>query len=120
MVTCLEFLTLGSAVFDGILIGCGHVMVISTLGFGVFGIFLGFSALDSTVFDGILIGCGVMVVSTLGFGVFGMFLEFFALDSAVVDGILIGCGVMVSVCSWFPPSWVVGTFLQLLPVLQGV
>jgi hypothetical protein len=36
--------------------------VVSTLGFGVFGIFLEFSTLDSAVFDGYLIGCGVMVL----------------------------------------------------------
>ena len=71
---------------------------------------LEFSTLGSTVFDRILIGCGVMVVSTLGFRVFEIFLEFSARDSAVCD-VSLGCGVMVSVCPWFPPSGVVGTFV---------
>jgi hypothetical protein len=56
----LEFSTLGSAVFDGILIGCG-VMVVSILGFGVFEFFLEFSAHGSAVCDGVLLGCHVMV-----------------------------------------------------------
>ncbi len=57
----LKFSTLGSAVFDGILIGCG-VMVVSTLGFGVFEIFLEFSDHGSAVCNGVLLGCGVMVL----------------------------------------------------------
>ena len=52
----LKFSTPGFAVFDGILIGCG-VMVVSTLGFGVFEIFLEFSAHGSTVCDGVLLWC---------------------------------------------------------------
>jgi hypothetical protein len=48
-------------VFDGILIGCS-VMVVSTLGFGVFEIFLEFSTRGSAVCDGVLLGCGVMVL----------------------------------------------------------
>ncbi len=62
------------------------------------------------MFDGISIGCGVMVVSTLGFRVFEIFLEFSARDSAVCN-VSLGCGVMVSVCPWFSPSGVVGTFV---------
>jgi hypothetical protein len=89
-------------------------MVVSTFCFRVFEIFLEFSALVSTVFDGFLLGCGVMVVSTLGFWVFEIFLEFSALVSTVCDGFLLGCGVMVSVCSWFPPSGLVGTFVTIV------
>ncbi len=62
--SALGFSTLGSAVFDGVSIGC-VVMVVSTLGFGVFEIFLEFSALGSALCDGVLLGCGVMVVSIL-------------------------------------------------------
>jgi hypothetical protein len=71
---------------------------------------LKFSTLGPTVFDGVSIGCSVMVVSTLGFGVFEIFLEFSALGSAVCDGVSLGCGVMLSVCPWFPPLGVVGTY----------
>ncbi len=66
------------------------------------------------LFDGVLIGCTVMVVSILGFGVFGFFLEFSAVVSAVCDGVSLGCGVMVSVCPWFLPSGVVGTFAPIV------
>ncbi len=83
----LKFSTLGSAVFDGILIGCG-VMVVSTLGFRVFEIFLEVSARDSTVCD-VLLGCGVMVLMCPWFpllGVVGTFVPFvtsFFMESAM-------------------------------------
>ncbi len=48
--------------FDGVLIGCG-VMVVATLGFGVLLVTsLEFSTLVSTVCDCVLLGCGVMVL----------------------------------------------------------
>jgi hypothetical protein len=61
----LEFSTLGSTVFDGILVNCS-VMVVSTLGFGVFEIFLEFSACGSAVGFAWLWcdGVGVSMVST--------------------------------------------------------
>ncbi len=101
--------------FDGVLIGCG-VMVVSTLDFGVLLVtWLEFSTLGSTVFDSVLIDCSVMVVSTLGFGVFLVIrLEFSALGSTVCDGVLLGCSMMVLVCPWFPPLGVVGTFAPIV------
>ncbi len=55
-----------------------------------------------------------MVVSPLGFRVFKIFLEFSALVSAVCNVFLLGCGVMVSVCPWFPPLGVVGTYVSIV------
>jgi hypothetical protein len=68
----------GSAVFNGISIGCG-VMVVSTLGFGVFEIFLEFSAHGSAVCNDVLLGCSVMVLVCPWFpplGVVGTFVPF--------------------------------------------
>jgi hypothetical protein len=88
----LKFFTLGSAVFDGVLIGCG-VMVVSTLGFRVFEIFLEFSARDSAVCN-VLLGCGVMVLVCPWFpplGVVGTFVPF-------VTSFFMGSAM--SFCNW--------------------
>jgi hypothetical protein len=70
-----KFSTLGSAVFDGILIGCS-AMVVSTIGFGVFEFFLEFFACGSAVCN-VSLGCIVMVLVCPWFppsGVVGTFI----------------------------------------------
>ncbi len=83
--------------FDGVLIGCG-VMVVSTLGFGVFGFFLEFSAVVSTVCDGVLLGCGVMVLVCPWFplsGVVGTFAPI--VTSSFVRSVMSFCGWLAKV-----------------------
>ncbi len=78
--------------FDGVLIGCG-VMVVFTLGFGVFGFFLEFSATVSAVCDGVLLGCGVMVLVCPWFspsGVVGTFAPI--VTSSFVRSVMSFCG----------------------------
>jgi hypothetical protein len=65
------------------------------------------------VCDRFLLGCGEMVVSTLSLGCL-KFSWSFALVSAVCNGLLLGFGVMVSVCPWFPPLGVVGTYVPIV------
>ncbi len=78
--------------FDGVLIGCG-VMVVSTLSFGVFGFFLEFSSVVSAVSDGVLLGCGVMVSVFPWFplsGVVGTFAQI--VPSSFVRSVMSFCG----------------------------
>jgi hypothetical protein len=83
-------------VFDGILIGCS-VMVVSTLGFRVFEIFMEFSAYGFTVCDGVSLGCGVMVLVCPWFppsGVVGTFVPF--VTSFFMGSVMSFCGWMAA------------------------
>ncbi len=90
----LEFSALGSAVFDGILIGCS-AMVVSTLGFGVFEIFLEFSAHGSAVCDSVLLGCGVMVLVCPWFPPLGVVGTFVPIVTSFLRSVTSFCGWMV-------------------------
>ncbi len=68
-------------------------MVVSTLGFEVFGFFLEFSAIVSAVCDGVLLGCGVMVLVCPLFppsGVVGTFAPI--VTSSFVRSVMSFCG----------------------------
>ncbi len=78
--------------FDGVSIGCG-VMVVSTLGFGVFGFFLEISAVVSAVCDSVLLGCSVIVLVCQWFppsGVVGTFAPI--VTSSFVRSVMTFCG----------------------------
>jgi hypothetical protein len=80
-------------VFDGNLIGCG-AMVVSTLGFGVFDIFLKFSARGSAVCDGVFLGCGVMVLVCPWFPPLGVVGTFVPIVTSFLRSVISFCGWM--------------------------